>query len=215
MYSECLTCPKIGVSCDGPNFFAMSTPELLAWCKARKAHLRVSNARLAELTGGAIPKGTIDRLFAGEHTDFRYETIRPLLKALTGGAWSGNPCDTPQEDGELQKRVRDLEAEIRWRDDKIQHLTENHSSMTTLIANTNKRHAEQMARHEEEMAFLRDQVKQRTRTSTVMTVIAVLALLYIIVTLVIDLADPSRGYYWLDGLLHLPQGIVDSTGANM
>ena len=212
MYSECLKCEKIGVSCDGPNCVAMSTQELLTWCKARKQHLRLSNARLADMSG--MPKGTIDRLFAGEHADVRFETIRPLLKALTGGAWSGNPCAAAQEDEGLRKRVQELEGEIRWRDDRIQHLTHNYNSMTALIANTNKRHEEQMARHEEQMAFLRDQIKQRNRTTTVMTVIAIVALLYIIVTLVIDLTDPAKGYYWLDALLHLPQSFIDQTGIN-
>ncbi len=206
MYSECLKCEKIGVSCDGPNFVAMSTQELLTWCKARKEHLRLSNARLADLSG--MPKGTIDRLFAGEHTDVRFETIRPLLKALTGGAWSGNPCATSQEDETLRKRVQELEKELRQRDESNAHLKDNYTSMTTLIANTNKR-------HEEQLKFLRGQIKQRSVFAIAMTIIAIVALVYIIVTLIIDLADPSRGMYWLDSLLHLPQGIINNTGANM
>lgn len=208
MYSECLKCEKIGVSCDGPNFVAMSTQELLTWCKARKEQLRLSNARLAELTGGALPKGTIDRLFAGEHTDVRFETIRPMLKALTGGTWSGNPCAAQQEDEALRRKVQELEKELRQRDESIAHLKDNYTSMTTLVANTNKR-------HEEQLHFLRNEIKRKNKFMTCMSILAVLALLYIIVTLIIDLADPSKGYFWLDGLLHLPQGIVDSTGTNM
>ncbi len=206
MYSECIKCPKIGISCDGPNFFAMSTPELLAWCKARKAELRVSNARLAELSG--MPKGTIDRLFAGEHVDFRYETIRPLLKALTGGAWSGNPCATPQEDDALRKRIQELEAELARREEAAQHYKTNYDDMTTLVANTNKR-------HEEQLHFLRGEIKRKNKAVTTLTVLVVLALLYIIVTLIIDLANPSQGFYWLEGILHLPQSIVNDFGMNM
>ncbi|MBQ8616214.1 MAG: hypothetical protein IJ418_01755 [Clostridia bacterium] len=205
MYTECLTCPKIGKTCDGPNFFAMSTPELLAWCKARKAELRVSNARLAELSG--MPKGTIDRLFAGEHVDFRYETIRPLLKALTGGTWSGNPCAAPEEDEILQKKIQELEAEITKRDESIQQYKKNYDDLTTLVANTNKR-------HEEQLHFLRGEIKRKNKFVTFLAILAVVALLYIIVTLIIDLADPSRGYYWLEGLLHLPQSIINQTGVN-
>lgn len=206
MYSECLKCERIGVSCDGPNFVAMSTQELLTWCKARKEHLHLSNARLADLSG--MPKGTIDRLFAGEHTDVRFETIRPLLKALTGGAWSGNPCATSQEDEALRRRVQELEKELHQRDESLAHLKANYSDMTTLVANTNKRHTEQLE-------FLRGEIKRKNKFVTGLAILSVVALLYIIVMLVIDLADPSRGYYWLDALLHLPQGIVDSTGTNM
>ena len=205
MYSECIECQKIGISCDGPNFFAMSTPELLAWCKARKAYLRASNAMLADKSG--MPKGTIDRLFAGEHVDFRYETIRPLLKALTGGAWSGNPCGAPQEDETLQKKVQELEAEITKRDESLQQYKKNYDDLTTLVANTNKR-------HEEQLKFLRGEIKRKNKFVTGLAILSVVTLLYIIVTLIIDLADPSQGFYWLEGLLHLPQSIINQTGIN-
>jgi len=205
MYSECIKCQKIGISCDGPNFFAMNTSELLAWCKARKAGLHISNARLAELSG--MPKGTIDRLFAGEHFDFRYETIRPLLKALTGGAWAGNPCGALQEDEALQKKMQELEAEIAKRDESLQQYKKNYDDLTTLVANTNKR-------HEEQLHFLRGEIKRKNKFVTGLAILSVLALLYIIVTLIIDLADPSRGYYWLESFLHLPQSIIDQTGVN-
>lgn len=205
MYSQCLKCPKIGVSCDGPNFFALQTPELLAWCKERKKELRLSNAQLAEMSG--MPKGTIDRLFAGEHTDFRYETIRPLLKALTGGSWSGIPCASVHEEESLQNKIKELEAELDRRDESIRHYKENYDDMTTLVANTNKR-------HEEQLNFLRGEIKRKNKAVTTLTVVVALALLYIIVTLVIDLADPSQGFYWLEGILHLPNSIIDQTGVN-
>ena len=206
MYEECIECPKIGVSCDGPNFFAMSTPELLAWCKERKKELKISNAQIAEKSG--MPKGTIDRLFAGEHVDFRYETIRPLLKALTGGAWSGNPCAAPEEDDALRKRIQELEAELARREEAAQHYKENYDDMTTLVANTNKR-------HEEQLHFLRSEIKRKNKFVTGLAILAALALLYIIVTLIIDLADPSRGYFWLEGLLHLPQSDMQHLQQNM
>lgn len=205
MYSECLKCEKIGVSCDGPNFVAMSTQELLTWCKARKEHLHLSNARLAEMSG--MPKGTIDRLFAGEHTDVRFETIRPLLKALTGGAWSGNPCAAQQEDEALRKKVQELEKELRLRDESIAHLKDNYSSMTTLVANTNKR-------HEEQLKFLRDEIKRKNKVMVILAVIMSLALLYILITLIIDRTDPSKGFWWLEGILRLPHSIVNPMGTN-
>lgn len=205
MYSECIKCPKIGISCDGPNFFAASTPELLTWCKERKKELKISNAQLAEKSG--MPKGTIDRLFAGEHVDFRYETIRPLLKALTGGAWSGNPCGALEEENALQKRIQELETELDRRDESIRQYKENYDDVTTLVTNTNKR-------HEEQLQFLRGEIKRKNKFTTAMTIIAVLALLYIIVTLIIDIIDPTQGYYWLEGILHLPQSIIEQTGVN-
>ena len=199
MYSECIKCQKIGISCDGPNFFAMSTPQLLAWCKERKKELRVSNAQLAEKSG--MPKGTIDRLFAGEHVDFRYETIRPLLKALTGGTWAGNPCAAPEEESALQAELLRMEAKAHALEAENERLHEEAK--------------ETIGRHEEQLHFLRGEIKRKNKFMTAMTTIAVLALLYIIVTLIIDVTDPSQGFYWLEGLLHLPQSIIDQTGTNM
>lgn len=95
MYLECLSCPKLGVYCDGPNFVAMSAIELMEWCKARKKHLGLSNAKLSELSN--MPKGTVDRLFAGHHLDFKYETVRPMLKVLVGGKFNGDPCPNPED----------------------------------------------------------------------------------------------------------------------
>lgn len=198
MYTECITCQKIGISCDGPNFVAMSAQELLTWCKARKAHLHLTNGRLAELSG--MPKGTIDRLFAGDHVDFRYETIRPLIKALAGGDWSGNPCPDPGED--IDAALDDLRkqhaAEIAWRDDKIKHFTEENDRLRNHF--------------EKENGHLMEENKRKNRYIAVLGVLAIVALLYIIVTLIIDVTDPSRGYYWLEGLLHLPQSFMEQGG---
>lgn len=202
MYSECLNCEKIGVSCDGPNFMAMGAPELLAWCKARKAHLHLTNGRLAEMSG--MPKGTIDRLFAGEHVDFRFETIRPLLKALTGGAWSGNPCAAPQEDNALQDELHRMEQKMKRMDEKARELAEENARLQDHIKEANKQHGEQLK-------FLRGEIKRKNKFVTVLAILSVVALLYIIVTLIIDMADPSRGIFWLESLLHLPQGTGIST----
>ena len=191
MYQECITCPKIGISCDGPNFIAMSAPELLAWCKARKAQLHLSNAALADMSG--MPKGTIDRLFAGEHMDFRYETVRPLVKALVGGKeWSGNPCDNPSDSewAELLEKIRHLESELIHRDEKIADLQATNSSMQTLITNTNTRTTV-------DKDFLRGEMKRKNKTIVILSTFLGLCLLLIIGALVIDRINPEIGFFWL------------------
>lgn len=124
MYLECVSCSKLGKACDGPNFVAMSAAELLEWCKLRKAHLGWSNAKLAEASN--MPKGTIDRLFAGSHIDFRYETIRPMVMALAGGEFTGNPCPPvqvePTPDPALVLQVHDLEKDLGYADKTIRNL---------------------------------------------------------------------------------------------
>lgn len=111
MYKECVTCSRIGVSCKGPTFVAMPAAEILEWCKLRKSHLKLSNKKLAELS--KIPEGTIARLLAGEHIDFKYESIRPILMILVGGTFDGNPCPESQVVDDLlqAETIAKLEAE--------------------------------------------------------------------------------------------------------
>ena len=108
MYEKCLSCPRLGVSCGGPRLPSMPADDLLEWCRQRKAQLGLSNAALAEKAG--LPKGTVDRLFAWSHADFRYETIRIIVKALIG--WEtgyGNFPDSRHEDVGLQEKVSLME----------------------------------------------------------------------------------------------------------
>lgn len=184
MYLECISCPKMGISCDGPNFVAMSATELLEWCKSRKAHMGLSNGRLSELSG--MPKGTIDRLFAGQHVDFRYETIRPLIKALTGGQWSGSPCPDPHDN--------DMEA----LKEKAERLARNNMLLQEHIDRDN-------AQHQKQLEFLREQIKHEQangdgykKTVFGLSVTVGIVILLIIAALIIDRVNPEIGFFWLE-----------------
>lgn len=183
MYLECISCPKMGISCDGPNFVAMSAAELLEWCKARKAHMGLSNGRLAELSG--MPKGTIDRLFAGQHADFRYETIRPLVKALTGGQWSGSPCPDPHENDNAAL------------EEQVERLLRNNKLLQEHIDRDNEQHQKQLE-------FLRDQIKHEQRIAdgfkkavVILSILLGVALLIMMAALVVDKMNDDIGFIWL------------------
>ena len=85
LYNECVKCAKLGVECDGPNFFTLPAHDILEWCKARKAELHLSNDKIADLSG--IPRGTVARIFAGSHEDFKFGTVQPILRVLIGGTY--------------------------------------------------------------------------------------------------------------------------------
>lgn len=200
MYEKCLTCPEIGVTCDGPNFVAMSAQELLAWCKARKAHLKLSNQKIADLAG--MPKGTIDRLFAGEHMDIRWETVRPLVRALMGGAWNDNPCpDAPENVGAaaqaeiegLRQQIKQLEHEIAWHEDKQKMLQKDNDSLQMLVTNTN-------ARLTKDKDFLRSQITSKNRTIAILAVLFGVSLAVILAALIVDRLNPEVGFFWLRSL---------------
>lgn len=186
MYLECVSCPKIGVSCDGPNFVALSAQQLLDWCNQRKAFLRMSNAKLAELSG--MPKGTIDRLLAGRHESggFHYETIRPLVKVLVGGEWSGDPCPDPPdtEKAEMAEKLRHHDDDLKWRDDRIQHLLSEISVLEQQLTTKD----EQL---KERAGFLHRKDRAIGFLSLALAVVLVAALC----VLVIDISDPTIGFF--------------------
>lgn len=133
MYDDCITCDKLGCSCDGPNFVAMSAVELLDWCKRRKQHLGLSRERLAEISG--VPIGTINRLLSGTHYDFRYETLRPIIKVLVGGSFDGNPCPTPDI---LIKTIMDENARLKA---ELQQLSSPTQAFDDVARPSHRRHS--------------------------------------------------------------------------
>lgn len=193
MYSDCIRCPKLGKECDGPNFVAMPPQELISWCKERKKHLGLTNAKLSDMTN--MPQGTIDSLLSNTHPDFKFGTIRPLLQVLVGGDWLGDPCADPTGSGvdELQKRIKQLEIEISYKDKEIAEQHATNQSLQKLIENTN-------ARMTKDKDFLREQIRSRNKAVAVLSACLGICLLVIIGALVIDKLNPDMGFFWLDGL---------------
>ena len=64
------------------KIMAMSTEELIMWCRQRKKLLGYSNQKLSEIAD--VPQGTVDRIMAGKYTEFKYSSIRPIIVALIG-----------------------------------------------------------------------------------------------------------------------------------
>jgi hypothetical protein len=143
----------------------MSAAGLLEWCKERKKFLKISNEKLSELSG--IPKGTIDRLFSSEHLDFKFETIRPIIKVLAGGEWIEAPC--PEEPD-------------CFADEKIAKLEER----ATKLEEENQGLKERLAEEKETSSFLKEQFKFREKVITAESLSLAASLLIIITMLVID-----------------------------
>lgn len=207
MYKECCKCRQLGEVCQGANFSALDAAEVVAWCKERKNHLGLSNGKLAEMAG--LPKGTIDGLFGSTHTDFRYETIRPVINALIGGEWSGPPCQakgSPKEMERLQERVRHLEAELQIKDKRIEALREDRSMRRDDLQVISA----QQARND---SLVQKEIKRKNRIITALTVVVALLLAVIIAALVVDYLNRHIGFFWLESLMHPQGGTQRITGA--
>lgn len=89
-YNICISCPKLGKSCDGPNFLAMSIDRWCEWCKLRRDYLGWKNQKIEAISGVSLP--TINRIMRGDAKDQRIGTIQAVTKALVNGAWGQSPC---------------------------------------------------------------------------------------------------------------------------
>lgn len=89
-YNICISCSKLGQSCDGPNFLAMSVERWCEWCHLRRDFLKWKNQTIADKSG--ISKASIDRFMSGDSKDLRISSMQAVTKALVNGCWGQSPC---------------------------------------------------------------------------------------------------------------------------
>lgn len=146
-YNICISCPKLGQSCDGPNFLAMSVERWCEWCHLRRDHLKWKNQTIADKTG--VSKISIDRIMAGDVKDLRITTMQAVTKALVNGVWGQSPCVL----------VTETEKEIYVDNPVIvaqcQHLQ---NSLDTLSAEYKKELAAVREEAQDRITFLRNQI---------------------------------------------------------
>ena len=186
-YEKCLTCGDLGTSCDGPNFLAMDTVEMGQWCNDKRKQIPgMTYDKIAAETG--ISKSAVHGFLTGAHSDYRVETIRSIVRVITGGKWDDNPCGnlSNSEKAKYEEDARYLNAEIKWRDDKIQHiLTENENLRTNMADNTKLL--------KERYEF----IKRKDRIIALLGALLAVCVLTIITALVIDALNPNIGFFWL------------------
>ena len=186
LYQDCVNCKKLGVECDGPNFFTLPAHEILEWCKARKAELHLSNDKIADLSG--IPRGTVARVFAGSHEDFKFGTVQPILRVLVGGTYHRESCPDPKGDmaerlAESTRKIESLRAVIK----------ENKAAYDADL----QREREDAARREK---YFEKHMRTRMIFIIVLSALLAVALVVIITALLVDLNHPGKGFFWLEDL---------------
>ena len=194
-YNRCIKCERLGTQCDGPNFIAMTPDQIVEWIRIRKEWLGWTNSMLAERAD--TPKGTIDRILAGGHTDFKVSTIAPIIKVLVGGSFGKFPCPDPDT---APKDIKSLLEALAAKDKEIERLKCAASALE-------EQHAKELAhaeeRHEREEKYLmslvddlRGQVADYKHLLRKVVALAAILALIIIIALIIDRSDPSVGFIW-------------------
>lgn len=199
-YEKCLTCKQMSATCDGPNLLSMEAVELGLWCnELRKITPGMTYDKV--VAGTNVSKTAVHGFLNGTHEDCSYHTAHEVAKFIAGGKWDDNPCGniTSSEKAQYEERIRQLEEGVKWRDDKIEHLTNNNQSMQTLITNTNKRNTETQE-------FLRKQINNKNKVIALLATLLSICLIVIIGALVVDKLNPDIGFFWLRSFFN--QGII-------
>ena len=186
-YEKCLTCTDLGNACDGPNFLAMDTTEMGLWCNDKRKQIPgMTYDKIATETG--ISKSAVHGFLNGTHSDYRIETIRPIVKLITGGKWDNNPCGnlSNSEKAKYEENIRHLDSEIKWRDDKIDLLISESHKLSA--------HADHMSKVvNDRYEFL----KRKDKIILMLGTMLFVAVATIIAALVIDAMNPNIGFFWL------------------
>lgn len=194
-YEKCLSCDQLGSTCDGPNLLAMETIDLGLWCNdLRKDNPGMTYDKIAAET--ELSKSAVRDFLTGKHEDCSMHTARTIAKYITRGKWDDNPCGnlTNSEKAAYEERIRQLEKDKVWHEDKIKSLEKNAEAMQTLITNSN-------ARATQDKDFLRSQIKSKNKTIMILAILLSICLLVIITALIIDRTNSGIGFFWLESWL--------------
>lgn len=163
MFEKCISCGRMGESCV-PNLMLLPFSELIQWCSKRQKHLGWTNQTLADKS--KVPVGTINRIKAGEYLDCKYSTIKSILIALIGGTSDEFPCTE-----QVAKELQNLERYERQAE-KLAAVEAENERLKAQLARIDEQHRQDIrdlkAEYQEEITFLRDELKSRRveRTST-------------------------------------------------
>ena len=151
-YIVCVSCTKIGHTCDGPNFLAMTVDQFCQWCRVRRDYLGWRNSFVAERA--CVSKVSVDRVMAGDSKDLRITTMQAIAKALVNGVWGQSPCVLITEPhNEVYAENPILMAQCQHMQNTLDKLTEDFRSEMDL----SKEEAHQ------KIQFLKEQVAVKDR----------------------------------------------------
>ena len=151
-YNICVSCTRIGQTCDGPNFLAMSVERWCEWCKLRRDFLKWKNITIAENAG--VSKVSVDRIMAGDVKDLRITTMQAVTKALVNGSWGQYPCALVAEtEKEIIIDNPVIVAQCQHLQNTLENLTAEHKTELALFREEAQR----------KITFLREQITFKER----------------------------------------------------
>lgn len=199
-YNRCVTCPNLGVRCDGPNPLALTPERRIEWAKLRKDYKGFTNAYIAEKAG--LAELTVTRFFAGTMKDMRVSTLEAIYRVLVDGTWGQYPCplDFSNEDDDTDcvscKKLQDAIAAERQ---KIDHLKKQVAFAESQMLEKDAQIRSKDERLQERANF----IYRKDRVITILSVLLSISVLLIIAALLIDISNPNIGFFWVERMAAL------------
>lgn len=195
MHKKCLKCPDLGTACKGPRFSEMSTAQVKEFLIALKEERDWTNQFVADRTN--TPITTVTRIFARtDTTDFRHDTLRPILALFVG---EPDPEPICGDNHELQNRIRALEAENSKLSSRCADLKESREA--AINAAVFKAEADAQKKIDflkDELTIYRRHGKRWRKISTACVSGVIALLLAVSVFLLVDRLNPKWGIFWRD-----------------
>ena len=146
-YNICISCSRIGQTCDGPNFLAMSVERWCEWCRLRRDHLKWKNQTIADKA--KVSKVSVDRIMNNDVKDLRITTMQAVSRALVNGTWGQSPCVLVTE---TEKEIYVDNPVIIAQCQQLQH------TLDTLSADFQAERAAIREEAQKKIDFLREQI---------------------------------------------------------
>ena len=210
-YNVCVTCNRLGVHCDGPNFFAMEMQRLSEWCRIRKDYLhrldpKWTNAYIADQAG--VSKVSVDRFIAGTIEDIKMSTIARILRVLVNGTWGKYPCAMSDAEKEIvftenpalveraekaEKECDRLQGALSSAKEKVVYLEDRVEYLKGQISFKETQMKEKDAVIHDNYDFFR----RKNRIIAFLSTALSFALAVIVCALLVDKYNPNIGFFWV------------------
>lgn len=133
---------------------------------------------------------TINRMLSGTWTNYRLESVSPILQVLLGGSWPALSCaaETGQEMFALRGRVHHLEGELSATRDSVGQLLESAQDNADALR-------AQIAQLLKQIDQLRRQLAQYRHLAYALGIALFLGMFVVILLLLYDFSNGAVGYF--------------------
>lgn len=180
-----------------PEFMNMTSDQLIDWCIVRYERLKTVHGLTHQALANEanMPKGTVDRILAGNYHDFKYSTIQPLIAAMLR---QNDPIPDPVPAGkdsavdDVQELLVGYRIALREKDEQIPQLLEHIVQMDGMHAKAIEDLRQDSQR---KVDYLKGRILRKDRIIFFLSLALAAVLLLVLSILIYDKLNPDVGWF--------------------